>query len=615
MTSGDARRDATTPSCPDTDLWTLSLVAAVMGQGLIAVALADVLSRDASKWAEPLYWAGIALLWVPPTLRLMGREATRGERIALLVLLGLGMYLARVLFSPRYFVGYDEFLHWRTADDINRTGTLFEPNPLLPVSPLYPGLETATSAITKLTGLSVFLSGTMVVGAARLIVILALYLLYERVIGSSRLAGVATAVYFTNPHFLFFDSSYAYESLSIALAALVLYAALRGTEGRRQYTPGAALLVIVLMAATVVTHHVTSFVLAVSLLLLAAISLAFRPVRSRLWYWGIALVGAGMVLVWVSLVAGRVIGYLEPQIGGGFSELIGLIRGQGASRHLFQSYAGQPTPIWERASAFAFAAVILLALPLGWLQIWRTRRIGAFTVLLAVCSLAFPASLPFRFTSAGAELSARLSAFVFVSVSYCVAMALAGRPQMQSSRAWTAALTVIGALLLYGGVATGTAPWSRLPGPYLVAADHRSIEPEGISAASWAEEFLGPGNRIGADRVNQLLMLTYGLQRPVTTLADVVDPTPVFFSRRFSPYERRLLRRARLDYLVVDYRLTRNLPWLGYYYDSFEPDAFRHKRPMPVAAYAKFDRIGRVSRVFDSGDIVIFDVSGVARRG
>jgi hypothetical protein len=614
-TRTSARRDAATPSRPAADLWPFSALAAVIGLGLVAVAIGDVLGRHGSKWAQPLFWAGMALLWVPAILRIIGREASRGERIALLVLLGMGMYVVKILYSPRYFVGHDEFLHWRTAEDIVRTDRLFELNPLLPVSPLFPGMEIATSAVAKLTGLSVFLSGTLVIGAARLILIVGLYLLYETVIGSSWLAGVATAVYFTNPQFLFFDGSYAYESLALSLAVVVLYTVLRGSEGRERYTPRAALLVSLPLAATVVTHHITSFALATSLLLLAAIALAFRPIKSHLWHWGIALIGGGFVLMWLFLVGGPVIDYLRPQVVGGVSQLIDLIRGEGPSRHLFQSYVGQSTPPFDRAASFAFPAIILLALPLGWLQIWRTGRIRAFSGLFVVCSLAYPVSGLFRFTSVGLEVGERLSAVVFVPVSYCVAMAIASREEIKASRAWTVALACLAALLLYGGIAIGTPYWARLPGPYLVSAESRSIEPEGIAAASWAEEFLGPGNRIGADRINQLLMLTHGEQQPVTRLADLVDPTPVFFSPRFTSFDSRLLRRGALDYLVVDYRLTRGLPWLGVYYDDSEPGGLHHKRPIPTAAFAKFDRAAHVSRVFDSGDIAIFDVRRVAGRG
>jgi hypothetical protein len=607
-----ARREGPSPSQPETDLWRLSAHAAAIGLALVAIAVADTLARGGSKWAEPLFWAGMALLWVPPIVRIIGREASRNERLALLVLLGMALYVVKVVYGPRYFVRYDEFLHWRTAEDISRAGKLFELNPVLPVSPLYPGLEIVTSAIAKLTGLSVFMSGTLVVGAARLTMIVALYLLYERVIESSSLAGVATAVYFTNPQFIFSDASYAYESLALSLGVLVLYAVLRGGEGAERYTPRAALLVILPLAATVVTHHITSFALAISLLVLAAISLGFPSSGSRLWHWGIALIAGGFALIWIALVAGLVLGYLGPQIIGGVSQVIGLIRGE-ASRQLFQSYVGHSTPVLDRAASFAFPAIILLALPLGWLQIWRSRRIGAFSVLFVVCSLAYPASGLFRFTSVGDAISERLSAFTFVAVSYCVAMAMAGRPQLQSSRAWRTAVTVIAAVLLYGGIALGTPNWGRLPGPYLVSDDSRSIEPEGMSAASWAGEFLGSGKRIGADRINRLLMLTYGRERPDGRLADEVDP--VFFSRRFTPFERRLVRRGALEYLVVDYRLTRALPWAGSYYDDSEPGGLRHEQPIPAAAFAKFDRVPGVSRVFDSGDIAIFDVRRVSRGG
>jgi hypothetical protein len=48
-----------------------------MAEGLIAVGVADALAREGSKWAERLFWAGMALLWVPPVVRIIGCEASR----------------------------------------------------------------------------------------------------------------------------------------------------------------------------------------------------------------------------------------------------------------------------------------------------------------------------------------------------------------------------------------------------------------------------------------------------------------------------------------------------------------------------------------------------------
>ena len=72
-------------------------------------------------------------------------------------------------------------------------------------------------------------------------------------------------------------------------------------------------------------------------------------------------------------------------------------------------------------------------------------------------------------------------------------------------------------VVIAGGIVTGNPLVARLPGPYHVAAEQRSIEPEGIAAANWALVELGPDNRIVADRTNAKLMGGLGLQYPVTS--------------------------------------------------------------------------------------------------
>ena len=77
----------------------------------------------------------------------------------------------------------------------------------------------------------------------------------------------------------------------------------------------------------------------------------------------------------------------------------------------------------------------------------------------------------------------------------------------------------------------GAGPASALlPGPYEVIADSRSIEPQGIQAALWTRVYLQPDNRVAADRINQILLGTYGDQRVVTSIEDNIDLSPVFLS-------------------------------------------------------------------------------------
>src|SRR4029079_9415965 len=130
--------------------------------GLLVMALANNGARAGLAAAGLLFWAGLLLLFVPIALRLLALDIARHERIGLVMLLGIGLYLVKVLHSPLSFTFSDELQHWRTADDILHGGYLFAENPLLPVSALYPGLENITVALAELSGLSLFAAGLLV---------------------------------------------------------------------------------------------------------------------------------------------------------------------------------------------------------------------------------------------------------------------------------------------------------------------------------------------------------------------------------------------------------------------------------------------------------------------
>lgn len=578
--------------------------------GLLAIAAADMLAWRGTPHAVDLFWLGLLLIWLPASAVVLRERSTRKERIAAVIVVGMAMFFVPLLHSPVRFSGFDEFLHWDTANKIVQTGKLFNANQVLPVSPLYPGLELVTAALVKLTGLSVFVAGTLVVGTARLVATIALYLVYELVGKSARLAGIATLVYAANPSFLF-DSSYAYESLAISLAFFVLYlVAFRLHRAAARRTPVVWLAAAVPLVATVVTHHVTSFFLVGFLLVLALVTLPAQRARS-VFLWCVAVLGIAAVGLWLVLVASGVIRYLQP-VSTGIGQVLSLIGSESTSRQLFQNYGAQHASAGDKAGAYEFTALTVGFLALGWWRIWRTGKLfgprATFVRTFVLLSVAYPFSFLFRFTSVGAELAGRLSAFVFVGVGFCIAVAINESAALRRLR--LGGLAAIAVLLAYGGIVIGSPGWARLPGPYLVSADERSIEPQGMDTARWARQALGPGNRIAADRVNTVLMLTYGRQTPVWSLSDPVNVTPVFFDRRWTARDRSLLRRAAVQYLVVDSRLTTALPTVGVYIDLDEPGALRHRNPLPKAAVTKFDRVRDISRVFDSGSIAIYHVRG-----
>jgi hypothetical protein len=62
----------------------------------------------------------------------------------------------------------------------------------------------------------------------------------------------------------------------------------------------------------------------------------------------------------------------------------------------------------------------------------------------------------------------------------------------------------------------------------------------------------------------------------------------------------------------VDLRLTTALPLVGYYYEQGEPGSFHRTTPMNVHDLTKFDTIPHINRLFDSGNIVIYDTKDIA---
>jgi hypothetical protein len=627
-------RNAQVKAIPHAESWgwlpTLSLTSA---SGLLLLALADSSARLEFEWAPVLMYAGLLALFVPVAARLLSDLPWRRERIGLIVILGLSLYLVSVLRSPIAFTGFDELLHWRTAHDIIQSGHLFSQNSLLPISPLYPGLEIVTSAVIRLTGLPIFEAGILVAGVARLLLVLALFLFFEEIGGSARVGGIATLLYMTNPSFVFFDAQYSYESLALPIGVFGLFLIARRLR-RHETHRGATFASLLILGVIVVVHHLTSFAFVAFLILLAMIKFFTKQsAEDQSGLGWIVVFGIATLVAWLLLIASPVVDYLAPYTIGAVRQMIGLILNEVTVRTLFTDYAGQATPLWERAISFGSVALILLGLPWGLIQIWRRYRgrpvsqargaasltytqvveynKGGSVIALAlgVASLAYGVTLPLRLIPGLTEVAARSSEFLFLAIAFVLAVGpVQGWLFGVATRKRVAAVTLWAVILFLGGFILGAGPpWARLPGPYLVSADMRSIEPEGIAATNWVLAYLGPGNRVAADRINGLLMGSFGLQRPVTHISDGVDISLLYFSPDFGKAARAILVQGNIRYVVVDHRLSTGLPRLGVYFESGEPNSFQHKTPIPPAALAKFDQVENVSRVFDSGDIVIYD--------
>lgn len=600
----------------------LGLNAMVMAAGVLVISVADAAGRSGSSssaWVAA-YWLGEVLVFAPAAWRLMSRAApTETEATGIALGLALATYLVKYLYSPAYFGFPDELQHWRTTSNLLASHHLFGANYSLPVSAVYPGLEEVTGALATTTGLSVFTAGVIVAGLAHLLLTAALYVVFRRVSGSPRTAVAVCAFYAANPHYQSFDAIFGYQTLALGFFGLTLVAAveLGGNRGR----PGMArwwVLGVVFTAATVVTHHVTSYVLAATLALLAVIGGATqfrqrhrRPSLRRSGAARLAVLAEvciAAIILWAGFLAPITRSYLSPAVGELVHGFAAAISGQAASSG---AVPGGPLP--DQFASYAAAALIMIGLPVGWRYIWRRHRHNIWSLALAAGAAGYYVIALLRVTTPdGAELAGRSLTFFYIPVSYTMAMALASvreaarrwRPVIARTYAPAVIAAVVTLTLVFGGLASGWPPyWERLPGHYVVDGFESGITAEGVAAAGWTGSVIGPGHRTAADFTNSGLLGSYGDQDPVIGVDQLYCG-----GAQWTAADAALAADQDVQYLMVDLRTSAYATdSRGYFGDSSTSCPLT---PIPAQDLKKFTSIYGANRIYDSGNIIIYALPG-----
>jgi hypothetical protein len=609
----------------------LALVGLVMAAGLLLVTVAADRARGGESGAYPLFWAGLLVIFIPAFVHAW-RAPSRGECMAVVAILGVLLYLVKVVNSPLDFTFHDELSTLRVALDIPRFGGLFHKDPIVVIYPFYPAVELVTSAIASLGGTSLFTSGLIVVGAMRLALMLALFAIFEVAARSvfaaqpdggarvaTRVAALATVLYAANPNFVYFDAQWAYESFALPLAFAAVAVLARAPASKRGVR-GSAIVAVLLVLGVLAAHPLTAYALVLILGIWSIADLYFarksdRTPRRELWLvGGVGLLG---IAAWTAVIAPTTGGYVGPVLGQAGSSFFDLVAGGSGPKEVFGGAGVAATPALERLAGFAAVALALLAIPFG---LWQLRkRLSPLPVTLALVALVYPPTLALRLTEAGTEVSNRASEFVFVGIGFLAALAIVGswpaaRPRAVLRRVrWEVAAAAAAGIMFVGGVVVGWAHDALLPGPYLVVADPRSIEREGLAAARWARPHLGEGNRIVTDRINGLLMGSIGLQDPQSGSFNDQLMSRLITATHLNHGLHKATHEDEISYLVVDRRLATGLPQVGYYFEKTEPHAFAHRRPPRVSSLVKWNHICPVDRVFDSGNIIIYDTSRVRK--
>lgn len=612
------------------------LLAMLVGAGLLMVALGNNAARKESGHAQILFWGGLVLIYTPITLRLLSPSSSRTECAALSVLLGVGLYIVKVLYNPVGFIPHDEMGTLRQTWELLETGHFFSANPVVQGYAGYPGIEAVTAALSRVSGHGVYVSATILVGIARVALMLGLFLFLERVSRSYRVAAIGVAVYACNPSFLYFDSQFGYESLALAIGVALLLASLRWTEAkapeRRANRRGLIAAMAVLAATLITTHHLATYAMLAFLLCWALLielgrrRLSFRSLRipatvsrdpsSRpgfKWFNGPALpalllgIGGG---AWLLFAAGEVTSSeLSSVFTEAFHAIVDLITGQSGSKALFAAGDGQTNTTVARLLGIASIIPLLFVIPFGLYRAWLRPGSSALWRALSLVALLYPVTLGLRLTQAGTETSQRASEFVFVGLAFVAGLLITEPrrpPTAWRSAARPVAVAVIATIVFIGGFIVGEAPATRQPGPYIVGAESRSVSPQGLAAARFADTHLPPRSRILVDRVNATLLAALGHLDPVIGQINGIHVSRVFFSKKYDSKDQEVISEDAIDYIVVDRRFIDRAPDSGFYYERDEPSG---GKPIEAESLRKFADLEGLNRIYDNGAIAIYDTA------
>jgi hypothetical protein len=579
----------------------LPVLVATASIGLLLVAVADARSRSMSSDSQVLFWLGLIVVYAPIVGRLAHAAPRRLERMSLGVLLGLALYLVKVFRDPFGFTFADELVHAPNADAILRTHHLFHANAILEATPYYPGLESVTAALASLSGLTVYGAGLIVIGVARLLIVLALFLLVERLLGSARAGGLAVAVYAANSNFVFFSAQFSYESLALPLLVVALFAYGEWREApNRSSRVLYAVAVLVLTFAVVTTHHLTSYALAATFVVIA---IAYRLVGARHDSpTAFAVFAAAAVGAWLVAVASTTVGYLSPVVTGAINSVLQTISGESAPRQLFAGKAGSVSGASGsvgRVTAVGGVAILLVLYPFGARELWRRYRRDPFAIVLAIAGLLVFATYVARFAPQAWETANRSTEFLFLGLAVVVPLGVLHLGARLAGSRFAVAAAAVLTLAFAGGVVSGWTPSLRLSQPYEISAGGNIVPAQGRAMASWARRLLGPGRRYAASDADARLLNAYA--DSVAIAGRHPDVADLLKSPTLESWELPLLRDNDVRYVVTD-RRRRSFDNTAGYFFGFRSGPQRDER-LPKAVVRKFRRF---DRIFDSGDIVIF---------
>lgn len=178
---------------------------------------------------------------------------------------------------------------------------------------------------------------------------------------------------------------------------------------------------------------------------------------------------------------------------------------------------------------------------------------------------AYFVSLPFALTAGGGEAAHRSWSFTYIGVSVVGAFGIQQLAHLRLlCRPWPRLCSVavgcvaIGALCV-GNVAAGESVLYRFPGPYVFGSDSRSVTPEIMSVARWANAHLPAGSKVLSDRSSNEVLTGY-TDLLTATPSDAGAYAIYAVGSDMSPALRQLIAKQGFGYFLLDTRIESQAP-------------------------------------------------------
>ncbi|HEX2979050.1 MAG TPA: hypothetical protein VHO48_02190, partial [Anaerolineaceae bacterium] len=543
------------------------------------------------------YSLGLAVFYIPSLWRILSMSASRNERAALLVASALFSQLPGLLLCPEYFCTYEELGWWRAVQDLLTGANMLDTGSLGVTSNVYPAMPLLAAVVQNGAGLSTYATGLILSAIFRVIALLGIFLLGERVFLSTRAGAVAALLFLIHPAF-FTSPGFSADSFGLALMVTALLAAHYAAEGSNpDHSAAWSLVNLGLTLVLAMTQPTTGLVLA---LILAAMTAAerwlphgaqapdFRPLGKT----------AGLTFListtWLLAASPSTLTTLLAHLRTGWLQV----------QSIFQQQ------VFDLSAA---RSLLVLTLLLGALSLIGLRLIqrNGLPLIPAAKGLLASGFVSLALLADTLNLTSpflRMAFFIGIAllaglaVAWLTAPKRAGEPVLLPIARQLIALVAFAVVL--GGLVVPTTPsWRYLK--IAPSADEPAFTRENVDAARWMLTQAGPGNRILGDQTPLRVFGSLGMQDPVSQ----ADPRAwnALSTVHTSLQTLLWLSVSEAPYLVLDERQSDPLDLAV----RANPAAWKHD-PLPSAPSAPnprevdLDKEPLLARVYDSGQVRIY---------